>query len=1032
MNIFEIIVKRPFLIAILNVIIIVFGALAFFKIPVDLLPDVDFPVISVSVIYRGANPETIEKEIIEPLEDAFSGLKQLDSINATASANLGSVVLVFDLDRDGDQALQDVNEILASVRRRLPDSAESPVARKFDPGASSIVVLNIFDQNQKNDNFDPSGLEEMIDKIIKPGIEQLSDVGEVVVLGNRRKEVQIHLKTDRLRHYFINPASISQQIRGYLHEIPGGMINETKEETTIRLKIKGEFEDIEEMKNFLVETGTGTRIRLADLAEITQGLEDESRFSSYNNIPSVALLVRKQSGGNTVKAVQDIRKKISEFKEILPKNIEIQITRDNGQFIEQSLGAVRVDMFLAALLTILVVLLFLYSFRATFIALLTIPTSILGTFFVIHQNEFSLNNLTALALTLSIGLLVDDAIVVIENIYRYLEKGLSGINAAISATTEIVLPVIATTLTIASVFIPVAFMDGILGRFFYQFGITIATAVFVSTFVALTLVPMVGARLLKPSSEKPIPKFFKPFEFLNVFLKEKYQKFLAWSLKSSWNQFAVIGFGLFFLFLSLILLKFVPKTFFPSEDRGSLQVSLRLPPETSLQGTKSFAQDVSTYLQEWEDVKSVIVQIGGGRRQNSNESSLDVILSDSTRRQKSQNDIQNEMREKLNEKFGREDVRINVIGERGGGGGEDPQPIQITIQAQDQALLETYAEELMTFIRENIEKAQDITSSIPPRVNEFEINVDSRLAYEHRLDTHLVANNLYTMFNGEEVGEIFLDGFRHHMIVRLLERDRSSRNVLHDVEILNRQNQMIPLSRLGQIQEVHSPASISRKNGFKEVTVLSDFEGGDLLNAIHQIEDYIEKSKPEGIFVSFGGEAELLNDALQAVMQALGIAILMVLLILWAQFESFTPPLVILFSIPLAFSGAFSALLLSGRSLGIYAMIGLVLLIGLVTKNAIILVDFILVRIRAGLSYQEAILDACPIRLRPIMMTSIATILGMMPIAFSQGVGAEARSPMGFCVMGGMISSSFLTLFVIPNCYALMAKFIFPKKNQQS
>ncbi|MEY4066628.1 MAG: hypothetical protein RIR26_2836 [Pseudomonadota bacterium] len=1004
----EVSIKRPVFATMLNVILIVFGLFSYKKLGIDQFPNIDFPVVTVQVTYPGADPKTVEQKILQPLEKGLNGIEGVEALNATAFPNFGQVVLRFKLERNGDKAAQDVRDKMSALASQLPTEALAPVIAKFDIGGAPIMTMTL-----SADTLPYSALSKLAKDKVKPVLETVAGVGRVDLAGQREREIHILMSRSKLQSFGLSPAQVVQAVQTQNTDVPSGKLE--NKESLLRIRTEGTLSSAEEVGEIPVPLRTGQKIRVKDIGEVLDTLEDETGSASANGQTTIVMVLYKQSGGNTVAIAETAKEKIAELKKTLPEGVKFEIFQDNSKYIKGSIESVKFDLVLGALLAIVIVLLFLHDWRATIISACAIPTSVIATFWFVQTMGFTLNLMTTLGLTLSIGILVDDAIVVIENIYRRLEMGESPFDAARNGTSEIGLAALAITLSIVAVFVPVAFMEGILGRFFYQFGMTVAFSVMVSLFVAFTLTPMMSSRLLK-SHHGHIPSFFVPFERAFTQIEEKYRHILRKSLMSPKKT---VGVGVAVLIISMVLLKFVPVSFFPKEDRSQFQVNYELPEGTPLSLMKERAAVVDSFLRQYPGVKDVVVAIGANAERKPNLARLDVNLIAKNMRSFTQEEMVKRLRTDLKTRFPDPKDKIEVSEQSGSGGGRQ-QPIQLILQGAEFEKLSAYANETRDWVSKNIAGAVDVQTSEPPLVQEVKVVTDPVRAADVGMSTQQVGFALRTLFEGLKVGEIEDKGERYNVRAKVADIDSRSLADLSGLTLPNAMGVPIALTSVAKIEAKPSLSKVERLGGQRQIVVLANFQGKDLSGAIRKLEEQVKSTLPEGVSFSFEGQAKLLKDAVSAMLSALGLAILLVFIVLCAQFESYLTPFVIMMSVPLAFSGAFAGLLVTQKAMSIYAMIGLIMLMGLVTKNAILLIDFTLGRMRAGLNMIDALVEAGPVRLRPILMTTAAMIFGMLPIAIGHGDGGEARAPMAVCVIGGLVSSTLLTLVVVPSVFVLV------------
>jgi HAE1 family hydrophobic/amphiphilic exporter-1 len=996
-------IKRPVFATILNLVLIVFGIFSYTKLGIDQFPNVDFPVVVAQVTYPGADPKTIEQKVLDPLEKGLNGVEGLESLASTAFPNVGQIVLRFKLERNGDKAAQDVRDKISTIQGQLPTEAKAPVVTKFDVGGAPILILTLSSAS----DVPYTTLSRLAKDTVRPGLEQVQGVGRVDMVGLRQREIQVKLSRAAMQGYGLNPVQVAQSIQAQTAEVPSGKIENATEVT--RIRTEGTAKSSQDVGKLVA----GGRVRVEDVAQVTDGLADEEDYATYNGETAIVLSVYKQSGGNTVATADQTRAKMEDLTKSLPEGVKLQIVQDNSIYIKGSIDSVKFDLVLGAILAIVIVLVFLHDWRATVISAFAIPTSVIATFFFIQYMGFTLNLMTTLGLTLSIGILVDDAIVVIENIYSHIEKGESPMDAARNGAGEIGLAALAITLSIVAVFVPVAFMEGIIGRFFYQFGMTVAFAVLISLFVAFTLTPMMSSKLLR--AHHGTPWIFKPVEFVLKGIENGYRNTLQLSLRFRWVTIA-LGIGVFIG--SILMLGKVPFSFFPKEDRSMFSVNYQLKEGSSLTLMKSRAKNLDGLLRTYPGVQSVVMAIGANVERKPNLARFDVSLVAPEKRNFSQQDIINKMRDDLAKSFAVDGDTIEVLEQSGAGG--KSQPIQIILTSMDAVKLTKFANEMKDYVSKSVDGAVDVTTSEPPQISEIKVVTDPVRAANLNLSAAQIGQTLRSLFEGIKVGEIEDKGSRYDIKLKMADFDSKSISSLSGLSIPNASGVPIPITNVADISVSKTASKIERYSGQRQIMLLANFKGKDLSKAVNQVEAELKKQLPEGVSFTFEGQAKMLKDTMKSVMTSLLLAILLVFMVLCAQFESYLTPFVIMMSVPLAFSGAFGALLITNTGMSIYGMIGLIMLMGLVTKNGILLIDFSLAQMRMGKNVYDALLIAGPARLRPILMTTAAMIFGMLPIAIGHGVGGEARAPMAICVIGGLISSTVLTLVVVPCVFSVI------------
>ncbi|NBW82141.1 efflux RND transporter permease subunit, partial [bacterium] len=871
-------IKRPVFATMLNVVLIVFGLFSYKKLGIDQFPNIDFPVVTVQVTYPGADPKTVEQKVLQPLEKGLNGIEGLEALNATAFPNFGQVVLRFKLERNGDKAAQDVRDKMAALASQLPTEALAPVVAKFDIGGAPIITMTL-----SADTLPYAQLSKLAKDKVKPALETVPGVGRVDLAGQREREIHILMSRTRLQSFGLSPSQVVQAVQSQNTDVPSGKLeNKT---SLLRIRTEGTLQSAEEVGEIPVPLRTGQKIRVKDLGEVRDTLADETGYATANGQTTIVMVLYKQSGGNTVAIADSAREKISELQKSLPAGVRFEIFQDNSKYIKGSIESVKFDLFLGALLAVVIVLIFLHDWRATIISACAIPTSVIATFWFVQTMGFTLNLMTTLGLTLSIGILVDDAIVVIENIYRRLELGESPFDAARKGTAEIGLAALAITLSIVAVFVPVAFMEGILGRFFYQFGMTVAFSVMVSLFVAFTLTPMMSSRLLK-AHHGSVPRFFLPFEKALTRTEEWYRVTLRNSLQKP-GKTVLAGVGI--LILSVVLLRFVPVSFFPKEDRSQFQVNYELPEGTPLSMMKERAAVVDQFLRSYPGVESIVVAIGANAERKPNLARLDVNLIAKNRRSFSQEDMVKRLRIDLKARFPDPSDKLEVSEQSGSGGGRQ-QPIQIILQGNDVDQLSVFANSVRDWVKDNIQGAVDVQTSEPPLVQEIKVVTDPVRAADVGMNTQQMGFALRTLFEGIKVGEIEDKGDRYDVRAKVADVDSQKVSDLSGLTLPNAMGVPIALTSIARIEQRPALSKVERLGGQRQVVVLANFQGKDLSGAIAKLETHVKSSLPAGITYSFEGQAKLLKDAIGAMLGALGFAIILVFIVLCAQFESYLTP----------------------------------------------------------------------------------------------------------------------------------------------
>lgn len=1012
----DISIKRPVFATILNLVLVVFGLFALPRLAVDQFPNVDFPVVTATVVYPGADPETVEQRILDPLEEAVNGIAGLEKVSSNAYPSIAQIILQFKLDKNSDQASQEVRDKIFAKLSDLPDEAETPVIQKFDIGGAPILNIAI-----TNKNISYGELSELVKDTVQPVLERVTGVAAVNSAGVREREIQVLIDRDRLSSFGLTAQDLVQTIQAQSVDIPAGKLQNA--ENTWNLRLKGRASGAAEIANLPVLSATGSSLRLGDVATVSDTIADQESAAFVGFTPTILLAIQKQSGANTPQVADDSRKIIENLKPQLPPGTSLEIVSDNSKFIKGSIDAVKLDLVLGAFLAVIIVFVFLRDWRITVISAIALPVSVIATFAFLQYMGFTLNMMSTLGLSLAIGILIDDAIIVIENIHRHLSMGKSGAQAAKDATSEIGLAVFATTLTICAVFVPVAFMEGIVGRFFYQFGLTVAFAVAVSLFCAFTIAPMLSARMLQPGEHAPRQPFLRRLYFglehFFVGLDNFYRRILDWCL----NHRVLTLFGGFMVFvLSIVMLKFVPVSFFPKEDRSQIVVNYTLPEGTSLEGTQTKTFELIALLQKYPGVDKVVTALAASGDRKVNKARIEVLMIEKHLRDFSQQELMDRMRNELGPLYNANGAEFSVTEQAGGGGGRT-EPIQYIFKSDNWESLVAFTGKVADFVRQNVEGAVDVTTTKPKPTREYRIVIDQGRAADLGVTAGQIGTGLRALFEGDKVGDIVVDNKTIDITMRIADKDRLNAQSLGGLTLRNAKGQIINLGAIAEVTTAEAPAVIERFDRQRQITVVANFTGKDLNKAAGQIQGFIDANIPPEVTVNLAGQTETMKDAIGAMLRALLIAILLVYMILCAQYESYLAPLVIMAALPLSLTGAFGSLLLTGQVMSVYTMIGIILLMGLVTKNGILLIDFTIQRMNEGLSTRDALMEAGPIRLRPILMTTFAAGGGMLPIAFGHGEGGEARSPMGVAVIGGLLMSTFLTLVVVPCFFSVVEDF---------
>jgi HAE1 family hydrophobic/amphiphilic exporter-1 len=1001
----------------LMLLLVVLGIFSFRRLPIDQFPSVDIPFVTVQTIYPGASAEVIEREVTRRMEEAFNPIEGVRRIMSFTLEGVSQVMVEFELDRDVDGAAQDVRTKLDGIRRDLPQDIEPPLVAKFDPAAEPIISI-AFSSN----TVPIPALTTYVDETVRRRLEAVSGVGEARMSGGLEREVRVFIQPDRLQAVGVTIPEVMMALQRQNMEVPAGRLESGAREQLVR--VTGRITEASQFGDVFIGTRNGRAIRLKDVARVEEGTEEERSLAMVNGQRAVALDLLKVSGANTVAVAEGVKEELHRLEAALPQGINVQVVRDNSVMIEHSVNDVIKELLLGALLTVIVVMLFLNDWKATAITSLALPVSVISAFILLNALGFSINVLTLMALSLSIGILIDDAIVVIENIVRHREMGEDHFTAARNGTREIVLAVMATTFSIVAVFVPVAFMGGIIGRFFYQFGLTVAWAVLVSLFVSFTLTPMLAAWWgVEPHQGigwAPLTRLIGRFNSWFDRQADRYRGVVGWALNRRKTTLAIAGAAFVAAFM---LFPLIGGGFMPDSDDSEFAVTFETPEGSSLAYTHEKANQIQRTLNEIDGVDYAYTTVGAGATGTVNNGSIYVKLTSPGERDRSQQEVMVVAREQLASLFG---VTTSVL--PSGGFGGPVAPLQVEIRGPDINVLQQVANQVVTEMK-TIPGVVDVQSSLGERRPELRLEINRDLANEIGLDVGQIASTVRPFMAGQTATR-WEDptGEEREVVVQVEPSQRQSPEDLAKLPIAtsNRDDfgaaATVPLGEVATIQRGTAPSQIDRKS-LERIASVGAAVSPDLsiAEASTQIDAKLQQMQfPAGYSYRLGGETEQLQETMGYVVETILLAIILIFLILASQFESFTQPFAIMMTLPLSLVGVLLALLITDDTLNMMSMIGLIMLMGLVTKNAILLVDNANERRLKGTERRAALIEAGAVRLRPIMMTTAAMIFGMLPIAMAMGEGGGFRAPMARAVIGGLITSTLLTLVVVPVVYTYM------------
>ncbi len=1003
----DISLKRPVFATVTVLALVVMGIMSYFGLGLNDYPDVEFPYVAVTIIEPGASPEQVEKNVSQKVEEALSQVAGVKHITTRAREGVSLVFAEFTLETSPSVATQNVRDKIGLIRGQLPADCREPIIANFDPASQPIISLSLSGDVTKRD------LTFAVRDIVKKRLETINGVGSVDISGEEEREIKIYLDKDKLSAYNLSTQEVLNALRNENMDVPAGKVSTNDREVTLRTV--GGIKQLPEFSNLAIAQRSGTTIYLKDIASIQDGTKELDSTAFYQGKPAIGIDIVKQSGSNTVQVADQVMKAVNQIKSELPAGMMLDVVKDNSVGIRESVRDVVITILQGGLLATITVLLFLGNWRTTLISAIAIPTSIITTFFAMKSLHFTLNNMSLMGLSLSVGLLIDDAIVVIENIERHMKQGKSALQAVKDATKEISLAVLATTFTLVAVFLPVGMMNGIVGQFFKEFGITVVSAVLVSLFISFTLVPLLSSRYLKndESNQSRVTKFLKGFNGWFEVVAKGYAKVLQVVLRHRLKSLAL---AIILFVASLGLIPLMGSDFVPKVDMGELSVVLEMDSGLSLATEGQITQKIESLIRKTPEVVSTYSTVKG------ESAYIYVKVVDKTKRKKSLEELARQFRVDLNQVAGvKASVNISTVGPGGGG-----KSVEYSLLGPDQDELQKYSEEALK-IMEGIPGAVDVGSSYKPGKPEVQIRINRDKANDLGISTAAVADTLRTLFSGVVVNQFGNGENRYDIRVQLTKNQRGNLDNLQNIYLFSSHQGsngpvMVPLSQVTEKVFASSSSEIARYDRSPEIQLTANLDGLSLGEFDKQFQTLLkEKVKlPEGYRFQAGRSSEMMGDTFTTMGIALFTGVLFIFFILAAQYESYIDPFSIMLSLPMAIIGAILGLMIAGSSLSLMSMIGIIMLMGLVTKNGILLIDFAKQQRANGMRIDDALVKAGELRLRPITMTSIAMILGMLPLALGLGTGAEARAPMAHAIIGGLITSTILTLFIVPVIYSLL------------
>jgi len=1005
-------IRKPVFATMLITALVVFGFISRERMGIAQYPNIDFPIVSVSTTLQGASPEVSETELTDPIEDSISSVEGIKHITSASSQGVSRVMVEFELERDVDIAAQDIRDKISFANRLLPRDTDPPVIGKVDVSSHPIIWIAISGEVPRQ------YLGLIADEVFKPQFETLYGVGSVLVGGLQEREMRIWLDAKKMEAYHLTSDDVENAIRNKNIELPGGRIESEARELTV--KTMGELENADAFNNLIIAYDRETPIRLRDIGFAEDGVEDRRSVGRFNGVTSLGMGIIPRSGANHVDVCNLVKKKMQELRSTAPQGINLDIAFDASRFIKDSIADVQFDLLYGAVLAALVVFLFLRNAGSTLIIALAIPTSIIGTFSVMYALGFTMNTMTMLALSLCTGLVVDDAIIVLENVFRHGEMGKSRGAAAHEGTNEIAFAAIAATLSIVAVFIPVAFIKGLIGRFYFQFGVTVSATVMISLLVALTLTPMLCSRFLNVQQRHGAVYAFLEQLFLKT--EQAYRRALTFCLG---HRFQVLAGAVALFIASLGFFKILGFELVQKEDRDDFVVRIECPVGTSLDLADKKLADCEKIILGLPETKSLFALIGaGGFNVATNKGFLFVTLTASGERERTQEEIMVMLRRKLNDIPGIiayvEDIMLV-----GGGMGARTAPLQFKIQGPELSGIAELSKTIIGRLRA-IKGIVGVGSDMELTKPEIQVKIDRAKAADVDVDVRAIALTINTLIGGREISQFKQGGKRYDVRMRLIPEQRTTLGDINRLLVRSRKGELVRLSNVVQVVENVGPDVINRTDRLRSITIYANLEGEKTLGeAVADTQKIIADINPDAEYkISFTGQAETMAETRGSFIFTFLLTILITYMVLASQFESFVHPFTVMLALPLTIIGALGGLFITGNTINVMSLIGMLMLIGLVVKNSILLVDYTNTLRSQGLAMREAVLQAGPVRLRPILMTAISTIAGVLPVALGMGAGGATRAPMAIAVFGGMASSTMLTLFVVPVTYMLIDDFI--------
>lgn len=1009
MSLSSISIRRPVLAIVMSITIVLFGAIGYTSLGVREYPSIDPPIITVSTSYVGANATVIEAQITEPLEESINGIAGIQSLTSSSRDGRSIITVEFNIDVDLETAANDVRDRVSRATNQLPPDVDPPVVTKADADANAIVMVTVR-SNEKT-------LLELSDyarNVLKEQLQTIPGVSQIQIWGEKRYSMRLWMDPAKLNAYGITPVEVRNTLRSENIELPSGKIEGDNTELTVRTL--GLLQTPEDFNKLIIKDNQGNTVRFSDIGYAEYYPENDRTILRRDGIPMTGIVIVPLPGSNHIEIADEFYKRLEKIKKDLPADMQLDIGFDNTTFIRNSIGEVIETIFIAFGLVIIIIFLFLRNWRTTMIPILAIPISLIGAFFIMYLAGFSINVLTLLGIVLAIGIVVDDAIVVLENIYKKIEDGLSPVEAAAKGSSEIFFAIVSTTVALASVFLPIVFLEGLTGKLFKEFGYVIAGSVIISAFVALTLTPMLSSKLLKSSESHS--KFYNLTEPFFVWMSKTYRNMLEAFMRVRWVSFIII------LISALAIYYFggnLQSELAPQEDRSAMRITATAPEGTTFDFMDYYISRMIEQVKELapEVITMVSVTSPGFGGSSSNSGFIRILLSEPNERERTQAQIAQQISTAAK---GLNDARAIVIQEQSiGGGSRGGLPVQYVIQANS---FEDLREIIPKFLAEARQSPIFAVTDVNLKFNKPEIvvEIDRSKARDLGVSVSDVATTLQFSLSGQRFGYFIMNGKQYQVIGQYQRSDRNKPVDLKSMFVKNKNGDLIQLDNIVSLTERSSPPQLFRFNRFASATISAGLtEGKTIGDGIAEMDRIADIVLTDKFSTALQGASKEFVESSSSLIFTFGLAIILIFLVLAAQFESFRDPFIIMLTVPLAIAGAVMSLSFFGQTLNIFSQIGQIMLIGLVTKNGILIVEFANQRREAGIERVTAVKDAAELRFRPILMTSLSTILGTLPIALALGAGSESRVSMGIAIIAGLIFSTVLTLFVIPAMYSYLS-----------